>query len=65
MSTARHFDASKYQDNYIPGVPMRDLTEDEWEALDDDQKATVDASPFFRKTAPAGKTAARKADDKE
>ena len=38
--------------NYIPGVPMRDLTDDEWDALDDDAKATVDAAPFFRKTAP-------------
>lgn len=64
MSTARHFDESKYEDQYIPGVPMRDLTEDEFEALDDDAKATIDASPFFRKTAP-GKAAAKRADEKE
>lgn len=64
MSTSRYFDESKYDGEYIPGVPIRDLTEDEYDALDESAKATVDAVPFFRKTAP-GKAAARKADDKE
>lgn len=63
MSTARYFDESKYDGEYIPGVPLRDLTEDEYDALDDSAKATVDAVPFFRKTAPT--KSSRKTDDKE
>ena len=55
MSTpiARYYDASKNPDGaYFEGVPLRDLTEDEWLALEERQQAAIDAAPFYRKTRP-------------
>ena len=34
-------------DEHYMGIPARDLTEDEFEALSDDQKATLKASAFY------------------
>ena len=36
----------------LPGVPLRDLLESEYAALPDWLKASIDASPMYRKTAP-------------
>lgn len=48
---SRYYDASKNPDQaFFPGVPLRDLTEDEWAALDERQQAAIDAAPFYRKT---------------
>lgn len=49
MATARYFDKSK-QDGYLPGVPLRDLDEAEFEAFPQWLKDSVDASPMYRKT---------------
>lgn len=53
MSTARYYDASKNPDGAVlDGVPLRDLTEEEFEALPPWLQASVDASPMYRKTKP-------------
>ena len=38
---------------YVLGVPARDLTDDEWNALTDEQKKQ--AKPLYRKDAPEPK----------
>ena len=49
----RFYDASKNPDGaFFPGVPLRDLTEDEWQALDKRMQQSVDAAPFYVKTKP-------------
>jgi hypothetical protein len=68
MSTARYYDASANPDEaYLPGVPLRDLNEDEFAAYPKWLQDSVDASPFFRKTKPQSAKAAKQAsaDDKE
>jgi hypothetical protein len=54
MATARYYDAESNQAGaeYIPGVPLRDLTDEEWDALTKDQQASVDAAAYYRKTKP-------------
>lgn len=48
---ARYYDASKNADAAgFPGVPLRDLTEEEFDALPEHVQRSVDASPFYRKT---------------
>lgn len=37
---------------YHPGVPAADLEQDDYDALPDHLKATVDASDLYRKTKP-------------
>lgn len=50
--TARYYDASKNEaGGYLPGVPLRDLTEAEFDALPAHLQASLDASPMYRKTA--------------
>ena len=50
---ARHYDASKNPDGAsLPGVPLRDLTQAEFDALPAWLQLSVDASMFYRKTAP-------------
>jgi len=39
----------------LPGVPLRDLTAEEFEALPTWLQYSVDAQPFYRKTAPQSK----------
>lgn len=52
-SIARYYDESKNPDRaFFPGVPLRDLTEADWDALPQRLRESVDASPFYRKTAP-------------
>lgn len=53
MSIARYYDESKNQDGaFFPGVPLRDIDTDEWDALTDRMRDSVDASSFYRKTKP-------------
>lgn len=62
MSIARYYDESKNAGGaFFPGVPLRDLTEDEWLALPQRYKDSVDASPFYRKTKPPTDAAPPKA----
>lgn len=50
---ARYYDASKNPDQAaLGGVPLDDLTVDQYEALAPHQQASVDALPFYRKTKP-------------
>lgn len=59
---ARYYDASKNEaGGYLPGVPLRDLTQDEYDALPAWIQASIDASGFYRKTkVPAATTKAEK-----
>lgn len=61
MSTdpiARYYEASKNPDGaFLPGVPLRDLTLAEFDALPVWLQLSVDASPFYRRTAPPKTTA--------
>ena len=51
---ARHYDASKNPDGGgIPGAPLRDITQDEWDELPEWLQRSIDASPFYRKTKPS------------
>ena len=59
MATARYYDASKNpEERAFDGVPLRDLTEEEFEALPPWLQASVDAAPFYRKTKPRPATEA-------
>jgi hypothetical protein len=53
MAIARYYDASKNPDGAVlDGVPLRDLTEEEFAELPPWLQASVDAAPFYRKTKP-------------
>ena len=52
MPIARYYDESKNDGGAFDGVPLRDLTEDEFAALPAWLQASVDASPLYRKTKP-------------
>lgn len=52
MATALYFDSSKDEGGEFPGVPKRDLTQDEFDALPKWLQASVEASPMYRKTNP-------------
>jgi hypothetical protein len=53
MATARYYNEDKDDGSqHIYGVPKRDLTDAEFEALPKWLKAQVDDSPLYRKTAP-------------
>ena len=57
MATARYYNEDKNNGKQIIyGVPMRDLTDEEYDALSDVLKEQVDGSPLYRKTAPTKKT---------
>lgn len=59
MATARYYNEDRAEGGaqHIYGVPARDLTDDEYEALPDHLKQQVDGSPLYRKTAPPKKPA--------
>lgn len=52
MSIARYYDESKNDDRGFDGVPLRDLTDDEFASLPPWLQASIDAAPFYRKTKP-------------
>lgn len=53
MASARYYDASKNPESAVlDGVPLRDLTEEEFAELPLWLQASVDAAPFYRKTKP-------------
>jgi hypothetical protein len=48
---ARYYDIEKNPEQaFLAGVPLRDLTDEEWEALPPHLQRSVDALPFYRKT---------------
>jgi hypothetical protein len=62
MTIARYYNADANPDGaHFPGVPLADLTEEEFDALPKWLQASVDASPLYRKTKPS---ASRKAEPK-
>lgn len=53
MKIARYYDATQNTDGaFLAGVPLRDLTEEEWDELPAHLQRSVDALPFYRKTKP-------------
>lgn len=63
---ARFYDESKNSDGaFFPGVPLRDLTDADWDALPQRLRESADASPMYRKTKPPSETAPLKAPAKE
>jgi len=51
MAPARYYDAEKNSDGgMFPGVPLRDLEDDEFNAYPEWLKASIDQSPIYRKT---------------
>ena len=57
MPIARYYDESKNDGGAFDGVPLRDLTEEEFAALPAWLQASVDAAPFYRKTKPRAEKA--------
>lgn len=56
---ARYYVAENNPDGgHFPGVGLRDLTEEEWDALPEGVQKSVDASDMYRKTKPDGWEAA-------
>ena len=54
-SIARYYDEAKNPNGgYFGGVPLRDMTEAEYEALTPIEQRWVDGSGLFRKTKPRG-----------
>lgn len=53
MTIARFYDEAKNPDGgHIPGVALRDLTQEEFDALPEWLQRSVDASPMYRKSKP-------------
>lgn len=48
----------------FPGVPLRNLSEDEYDALPEWIQRSIDASPMYRKTKPPTESAPLKAPPK-
>lgn len=66
MSVARYYDEAKNPEHdrrFISGVPLRDLTDEEFEQLPKHLQRSVDAADFYRKTKPRDEPAPRKDDD--
>lgn len=60
MATARYFDESKYDGSHpYGGVPLADISDEEWEALPKHVQASTDALAYFRKTKPTPERPAR------
>jgi hypothetical protein len=64
MAIALYFDKDKDDGSMFPGVPKRDLTQEEFDALPKWQQASVEASPMYRKTNPKP-TPRKPADEQE
>lgn len=64
MAIARYYNAEKNPEGaFVSGVPLRDITEEEWQALPERLQRSADASGFYRKTPiPATRTAAKEGD---
>jgi hypothetical protein len=66
MAVARYYDESKNPDGgALPGVPLRDLDDVEFDALPAWLQASVDAASFYRKTRPDTPKAIKASDTKE
>ncbi len=60
---ARYYDESKNPDRgMFPGVPLADLTEEQYTSYPEWLRRSIDAAPFYRKTKPAQAAKAEKPD---
>jgi hypothetical protein len=65
MAVARYYNPDRNKEGgSFPGVPLRDLTEEEFDALDKNTQESIDASPIYRKS-PLPKAAKAKSAPKE
>lgn len=54
MAVVRYYEEAKNPlGGVLPGVPLRDLEEDEFDALPEYIQKSIDQSEYFRKTKPA------------
>lgn len=62
MAVARYLNEEAVTEGvFIPGVPLRDIEQEEYDALPKHLQQTVDASGLYRKTEPDKKPAPEKA----
>lgn len=50
MATARYYDEEKAGGQFFPGVPARDLEDEEYDALPKWLQKSIDDSPMYRKS---------------
>jgi len=63
LTGPRYYDASQNREGAaLPGVPLRDMSAEEFEALPTWLQYSVDAQPFYRKTKLPTEKAAREAE---
>jgi hypothetical protein len=63
---ARYYVAEKNPEGaFLPGVPLADLSQEQFDALPEWLQQSVDASPLYRKTKPPTETAPLKRETKE
>jgi hypothetical protein len=67
MATRRYYNADENKDGsqHIYGVPLADISDEEYAALPDHLQKQVDASPLYRKSAPAKQDAKQDATNKK
>lgn len=55
MAVARYYDPEKNKEGAaFPGVPLDDVTEEQWASTPEWLQRSVDASPMYRKTKVSG-----------
>lgn len=63
MATARYYSEAANPDGaFFEGVPTRDLTQEEYDALSEQTQKNIDAHPMYRKSKPADKKAEKPAE---
>lgn len=63
MTIARYYDATKNEDGgALPGVPLGDISQDQFDEYPAWLQASIDAHPMYRKTAPTKTKAEPKAE---
>jgi hypothetical protein len=51
MAIVRYYVAENNPDGaYVDGVPLRDITDEDWQALPERLQRSADATGFYRKT---------------
>lgn len=65
MAIKRYYNAEANPDGsqYMAGVPLDDLTDEQYDALPEWQQKQVDASPLYRKTEPRASKPESKKDE--
>jgi hypothetical protein len=66
MTIARHYDETKNPEGvYLPGVPLRDIEQEAFDAYPVWLQLSIDACGFYRKSKPAEQARPTSKPDKE